>query len=62
MHAYAYELKRGDHVVSTGHMAQEDPLVVGEGVVIASHRGIVSAVSRQLVNGELRLVVQLMPT
>jgi hypothetical protein len=59
---YAYELRQGDHLIATGHMKQEDPLVVGERVVIGGHRGIVHAVSPQMVRGEVRLVVQLMPT
>ena len=53
---------RGDHVVATGHMNQEDPLVVGDLVVIDGHRGTVHTVSSQMVDGEVRLVVQLMPT
>jgi hypothetical protein len=60
--AYAYELWRGDQVVATGHMKQEDPLVVGERVVVGGYRGMVHAVSPQMVGGELRLVVQLMPS
>jgi hypothetical protein len=59
---YAYELRRAGHVVATGHMKQEDPLVVGDRVVISGHRAIVHAVSPQMVRGELRLVVQLLPT
>jgi L-arabinose isomerase len=59
--AYTYELRRGDHVVATGHMKQQDPLVVGDRVVIGGHPGIVHAVSPQIVQGEVRLVVQLMP-
>jgi hypothetical protein len=49
-------------VITTGHMKQEDPLVVGDRVVIGEHRGIVHTVSTQMVSGDLRLVVQLMPT
>jgi len=59
---YAYELRRADHVVATGHMKQEDPLAVGDRVVIDGHSGIVDTVSAQMVRGELRLVVQLLPT
>lgn len=62
MPAYAYELRRGDQVVATGHMRQQDPLVVGERVVVGGYRGIVHAVSPQMVGGEVRVVVQLMPT
>jgi hypothetical protein len=57
---YAYELRRADQVVATGHMKQEDPLVVGDPVVIGGHRGIVDTVSPQMVRGDVRLVVQLM--
>jgi preprotein translocase subunit YajC len=60
--AYAYELRRGDQVVATGHMKQEDPLAVGERIMIGGQRGIVQSVSSQMVGGELRLVVHLMPT
>jgi hypothetical protein len=42
-------------------MKQQDPLVVGDRVVIGGHPGIVHAVSPQIVQGEVRLVVQLMP-
>jgi hypothetical protein len=59
--AYAYELREGDHLVATGHLKQEDPLVVGDRLVIGGHRGIVHSVSPQMVRGELSLVVQLMP-
>jgi hypothetical protein len=62
MPTYAYELRRADHVVATGHMKQEDPLVIGDRVVIDGHSGIVDTVSAQMVRGELRLVVQLLPT
>jgi hypothetical protein len=43
-------------------MKQEDPLVVGDRVVVGGYGGIVHAVSSQMVGGELRLVVQLMPS
>jgi L-arabinose isomerase len=56
--AYAYELRRGDQIVATGHMKEEDPLVVGDRVVIGGHRGIVHEVSPQMVGGKVRVVVQ----
>lgn len=62
MPAYAYELRRGDHVVATGHIQEEDPLVVGDRIVIGGRSGIIHEVSGQIVHGELRLVVQLMAT
>ena len=62
MPAYVYELRRGDQVLASGHMKQEDPLVVGDRIVVGGYGGIVHAVSSQMVDGELRLVVQLMPT
>jgi L-arabinose isomerase len=59
--AYAYELRRGDQIVATGHMSQKVPLVAGEPIMIEGHHGIVRSVSSQMDAGEFRVVVQLMP-
>ena len=57
--AYRYELRRGEDVVSTGHLTQERALEVGERIRIGGVLGIVRAVEPLLGERELRLVVQL---
>lgn len=59
MPQYRYELRRGDEVIATGHMAREQPLEVGGRITIGSHNGIVRAIEPLLAEHELRLVVQL---
>ena len=56
---YRYELRRGEDVISTGHLTQARALEVGERIEIAGELGIVRAVDPQLGERELRLVVQL---
>jgi hypothetical protein len=58
--AYRYELRRGEEVVSTGHLTREQPLEVGERLVIGGLPGIVRTVEPLLSERELRLVVQLL--
>jgi hypothetical protein len=57
---YRYELRRGDQVVATGHLALDRPLEIGERVVIGSQPGIVRSIDPLLGERELRLVVQLL--
>jgi hypothetical protein len=57
--SYRYELRRGEEIVSTGHLSREQPLQVGERVVVGGQAGIVRAVEPSLGELELRLVVQL---
>ena len=57
--AYRYELRRGDDVVSTGHLTQEQALEVGERIEIGGELGLVRAVEPLVGERELRLVVQL---
>jgi hypothetical protein len=57
--AYRYELRRGEEVVSTGHLTREQALEVGERLEIAGVLGIVRAVEPMLGEQEFRLVVQL---
>ena len=57
--AYRFELRRGEEVISTGHLTQERALEVGERIEIAGELGIVRAVEPLLGERELRLVVQL---
>jgi hypothetical protein len=56
---YRYELRRGEEVLATGHLSREQPLEVGERVVIGGRPGIVRSVDPILGERELRLVVQL---
>ena len=58
---YRYELRRGEEVVSTGHLTREQPLEVGERLVIGGLPGIVRTIEPLLGERELRLVVQLLP-
>ena len=57
--AYRYELRRGEDVVATGHLTQEQALEVGERIEIGGELGTVRAVEPLLGERELRLVVQL---
>lgn len=59
MPGYIYELRRGDTVIATGHLNREEPFQVGERVKIGGKQGIVRSVNPLLVQGELRMVVQL---
>ena len=56
---YRYELRRGEEVVSTGHLPREEALEVGERLVIGGLPGIVRTIEPALGERELRLVVQL---
>ena len=56
---YRYELRRGEEVISTGHLSREQPLEVGEHLVIGGRPGIVRSIEPLLGERELHLVVQL---
>jgi hypothetical protein len=56
---YRYELRRGEEIVATGHLGLDQPLTVGERIVIGGQAGIVRAVEPLLGERELRLAVQL---
>jgi hypothetical protein len=56
---YRYELRRGDEIVATGHLSREEPVEVGDRLLIGSREGIVRTVEPLLGEHELRLVVQL---
>lgn len=45
---YLYELRRGDEIVATGRLSREDPLEVGDRVLIGGHEGIVRAAAAVL--------------
>ena len=54
----AHELRRGDAVVSTGHLTRDRPLAVGDRIVIGGVPGIVRLIEPVLGESELHLVVQ----
>jgi hypothetical protein len=56
---YRFELRRGDEVVATGHLSRDEPVEVGERIVVGAREGIVRSVDPILGEQELRLVVQL---
>jgi hypothetical protein len=54
--AYAYELRRGDQVLSTGRLTMDDELAPGDEVTVA---GIVALVNELAwVGGESRLLLE----
>ena len=57
--AYRFELRRGEDVVSTGHLTREQALEVGQRLELGGEVGVVLAVEPLLGERELRLVVQL---
>jgi hypothetical protein len=56
---YTYELRRGDDIVATGHLAQEKAPEVGQRVVLGGREGIVRSIDPVLGERGLRVVVQL---
>jgi hypothetical protein len=57
---YRYELRRGDELVATGHLNNEQSLEVGDRIQIGGQAGVVRTVEPLLGEGEVRLVVQLL--
>jgi len=58
--AYRYELRRGEELVSTGHVTREVALEVGERIELGGTLAIVRLIEPVLGERELRLVVQLL--
>ena len=56
---YRYELRRRDEIVATGHLSREEPVEVGDRLLIGGREGIVRTVEPLLGEREQRLVVQL---
>jgi hypothetical protein len=56
---YRYEFRQGEEIVATGHLTREQPLEVGDRIVIGATTGIVRSVEPVLGERELRLVVQI---
>jgi hypothetical protein len=61
MPGYRYELRAGTDVVATGHLSREEPLEVGDRLLIGGRSGIVRRVEPLLGELELRLVIELAP-
>ena len=57
---YRYALRRGDEVLVTGHLSRDEPVEIGERLLIAGRPGIVRTVELLLGELELHLVVQLL--
>ena len=50
---YRYELRRGEEIIATGHLALDESLAVGERIAIGARLGIVRSVGRRAVTGRL---------
>jgi hypothetical protein len=62
MALYRYQLRRDQDVIATGHISFEQPLQVGDRVMIGTSHGIVQSVTPTLQDQELQLIVQLLPS
>ena len=56
---YRYEMRRGDELVATGHLSNEQPLQVGQTLTLGSRTSVVRSIEPQLHHQELQLVLQL---
>lgn len=56
---YRFELRRGDEVVATGHVTRDEPIEIGDRVIVGGREGIARNIEPILGELELRLVVQL---
>ena len=52
-------MRRGDEIVATGHLNHDQPLQVGETLMIGSLFGHVRSIEPQLPDQELQVIVQL---
>jgi hypothetical protein len=57
--AYRYELRRGDEIVATGHLTNEEPLEIGQTLRIGISEGVIRTIEPLVRDSELRIVVQL---
>jgi hypothetical protein len=58
---YLYELRRGDQIIATGHLNQDQPLEVGERIGVAGHTGIIREIIPRVDHNPVRLIVELLP-
>jgi hypothetical protein len=57
--AYRYELRRGDEILATGHLTNDEPLEAGQSIKIGTREGVIQTVEPLLGESELRIVVHL---
>ena len=55
------ELRRGDEIVATGHLAHDHTFEIGDRVTVAGRTGIVHSIIPIRGQNKHRLVVQLLP-
>lgn len=58
MPSYRYELRRGDEILATGMLSEDQPLAVGSAITIAGVRGAVRVVAPMVGTGELQLFIE----
>jgi hypothetical protein len=58
---YRYELRRGDSITATGRISYETALSVGDPITIGTAHGVVRAVGPRHADGEVRLLIELVP-
>jgi hypothetical protein len=56
---YRYELRRGDEILATGHLTNEESFEAGQPIKIGKREGVIHTVSPVLGESALRIVVQL---
>jgi hypothetical protein len=56
---YRYELRRGDEILATGHLTNDESLEVGQSIKIGKREGVIQTVEPLVGELELRIVVQL---
>jgi hypothetical protein len=59
--SYLYELRRGDDIIATGHLTNDQPHEIGERITIAGRAGIVRSIIPVAGQNSKRLIVQLLP-
>ena len=59
MPLYRYELRRGEEIVATGRLTHEQPLQVGETLMLGNRSGLVRSIEPRLHEPELQVLVQL---
>ena len=56
---YRYEIRRGDEILATGRLTNDEPLEAGQSIKIGKREGVIQTVEPLLGESELRIVVQL---
>jgi hypothetical protein len=58
---YSYELRRGESITATGRISYETVLSVGDPITIGTSHGVVRAIGPRHRDGEVRLLIELVP-